>query len=73
MPDLLPQPEATGQGLDGHQSRMDGVIGVGDELQLEPGLLLGDGRHDFRTLPAGRNSPPIASSKLTRNDWGKDA
>jgi hypothetical protein len=59
----FPQPEAPGQGLHGHQSRLNRVVGVGDKLQLEPGCFRGDRRHVNQTLRPQNNPPQFASAK----------
>jgi hypothetical protein len=42
---FVPQAETAGQGLDGNEPGMDGVIGIGDELESQSRGSLGDGRH----------------------------
>jgi hypothetical protein len=44
---FVPQIKPPGHRLDRDESRVDGVIGVGDKLQFEPGLFLGDRSHAF--------------------------
>ena len=44
---LVPQIKPPGHRLDGHETRVDGVIGVGDKLELEPGVFLGEGSPAF--------------------------
>ena len=60
---LFPQAKSPGHCLDGNQTGVDGVIGVGDKLKFEPGCFLGDGRHAFQTKPIPNNSPQFARSK----------
>ncbi len=42
---MFQEVEAAGHGLDGDQPGVDGVLGVGDELEFEPGIFFGDGGH----------------------------
>jgi hypothetical protein len=64
---LVPQ---RSQRCHGDQPRVDRVVGVGDELELEAGGFLGAGRPIQLTICRPEYSPPNASSKLPRNDWG---
>jgi hypothetical protein len=41
---------------------MDGVVGVGDKLQLEPSLSFGDGGHTYLTADFTTYSPKNATS-----------
>jgi hypothetical protein len=41
---------AAGEGLDGDEAGVNGVVRVGDELEFEAGGLLGDGGHTAENI-----------------------
>jgi hypothetical protein len=52
---VVSEVEAAGHGLEGEQAGVDGMVGVGDELELESGVFFGDCRHAVETKPPERN------------------
>jgi hypothetical protein len=68
---LVPESEPTAHGFDYLQPGVNGVIGIGDKLQLEPRCFFRDARQSFQTIPREDNSPRFSSSKqlVELVDW----
>ncbi len=66
----VPEVEAADRGLAGDEAGVDRVVGVADQLELEPTVMLGDGGVLTGTEPGPRNSSPVAAFHLRRDGWG---
>ena len=63
---LVPKIDPAGHGLDDDEPGVDGMVDIGDELEFEASVFLGDGSHVSETKRTKINSPP----RITRNDFG---